>query len=134
MPFIIDPDTGPPDSGDATVENGAVTATVTSTVLVTNYVAYGMENATFWVDVTAIGAGDTWDLAVEYACVKPVARTIAVASKVTITAVGNYRMALAADFSATRMAAPNPNFLRLTRQVAGGTPTITATFFMVRGQ
>jgi hypothetical protein len=112
---------------------GPTTTAVTATATLDsgNHAAHGA--ATFLVNVTAIGAGDTWTFTLPTS-IDAAARTINVGTSAGITAVGLYRIALSADFSVTRMGILRPTTVTATRTVDGGGPaTVTYEVYAIYG-
>jgi len=97
----------------------------TATQTLTNPTGPVSGAATFLVNVTNIGSGDTWSIELS-GYVGKITQRIVIGSKTGITAVGLYRIPLSADFNAVKMAVFRPTHSTHTLDVDGGGPaTIT---------
>lgn len=101
----------------------AVTVTNTTTTKLDIPKGDGL-GAVFYVNVTAIGAGDTWTFKLTYV---DAAGTSVDVSSVTsgITSTGKTALVVASPFSGGT--SPFPTHVVATRSVNGGTPTVTYT-------
>lgn len=86
---------------------------------------------TYFVVVRSIGAGDTWDVDVVHNA--GLSTGTIVAQRTGITAAGIYPLAKVSG-QATNIGQIYPNRFRVIRQVAGGTPEITADFYEIRSE
>lgn len=101
----------------------AVTVTDTTTSKLSVPRGDGL-GAVFYVNVTAIGAGDTWTFKLTY--VDAAGTSVDVSSTTSgITSTGKTAFTVAAPFSSGT--APYPTHVVATRSVAGGSPTVTYT-------
>lgn len=98
-----------------------VTNTTTSPCNIPEGVFWGM---TIYVNVTAIGAGDTWTFKAQDADSGTAVDLTTTSSGVTST--GMYALTLTSPFGSTG-ATPLPTQIVATRSVAGGAPTVTYT-------
>lgn len=90
----------------------------------------GYRSATFIVNVTAIGTGDTWTAALNW---KPVSANVNISNSGNMTAVGTYVCTNASPFTLTNRAIPIPDNIVFTNIVDGGNATLTYEVWAVLG-
>ncbi len=107
----------------------SVAVTVTTTTVLAGLPNVTRAGTLYYVDITAIGAGDTWTFKLQVGLPQGVIDLTTVTAG--LTATGATLLALAAPFSTAGNAVPPPLQCIATRTIAGGTPGVTYRISMI---